>query len=118
MIATLQKILAASFDKKDQLQFRVEKEHVDADILEIRRGQVCRVKMEGVQGTLVDQTTGEVKASNEWVEFESESISISLAVLQDGLIATITVSVEDNQVVERVLNSGLRGQQIELIFRD
>lgn len=118
MIATLQKILAASFDKKDQLQFRVEKEHVDADLLEIRRGQICRVKMEGIQGTLVDQTTGEVKASNEWVEFESESISIALAVLQDGMIATITISVEDKLIIERVLNTGLRGQQVELIFRD
>ena len=118
MIATLQKIVAAGIDKDDQVQFRVDKEHVDENILIIRRGDLCRVKLEGIQGTLVDKTTGEVTTTNDWVEFETDSISIALAVLQDGMIATITCTVGDKLVIERILNSGLRGQQIELVFKD
>lgn len=119
MLATLQKILAAPFDKLDQVQFRVEhaEQFVD-DLMEIRKGQKCKIKVAGLQASMVDKTTGEVKVSHDSIEFPSSNISISIAVLEDGLIATITVSLEEKEIVKNILDSGIRGQGVEVTFEE
>lgn len=118
MIAKLQKILANPFDKLDQVQFRIEPEEIGDDLLEIRKGQKCKIKVTGLQASMVDQKTSEVKVTNDWIEFPADSISISLAVLEDGMIATVTVSLEDKGIVKDILDSGLRGQNCEVIFTE
>lgn len=118
MIAKLQKILANPFDKLDQVQFRIEDDEVNDELLKIRKGQKCRIKITGKQTSLVDKETGEIKPSEDSIEFAAGAISISITVLEDGMIATVTVCLEDKDIVKKVLDSGLRGQNVELLFTE
>ncbi len=123
MKATLEKLLLTSFKKDDQIQLRVDKEHVGAELLKIRRGKTCLVKIENQQSEMTishtDKETGEISEvtiENAEVEFVSDSISISLAILEDGIIATITITIPNKQIIEKLLEKGFRGRGVTVDF--
>lgn len=115
MHAILQKISASSGDKDDAIQFRIEKEDVGSSLLSIRKGQNVMVKASALQTSLKADKDGVIIESEE-VEFESSTISISLCVLEDGIIATVTIGVSDREIANKILQKGLRGQIVELKF--
>ena len=116
MKAVLQKINAEKLDKSDSLQFRVEGEEVDEELLEIRRGDKVKIKAEGLQTSMKKVDEDGVVIDSDFIEFESATVSISIAVGEKDLIATITVGCEDKDIAKQALNKNLRGVYVNLSF--
>lgn len=112
MKATLQKLSANTSDKNNSVQFRVDKDESLKDLLKLRRGQNVTVEAESNQSSISKKGKAEFKS----VAFVTDTISVSICILEDGQIATITFSVEDKTLIEKVIDSGLRGQRVELNF--
>lgn len=116
MKAIIEKIKLNSLDTDDQIQFRIEKDDLTHEVLNIRRGNRCNVKLLGLQRSLIDEDTGEVKNNSPLVSFVSDSISISLCVLENGMIAVITVSIPDKKVCPEIVGKDLKGRGVEVEF--
>ena len=106
---------AASTDKQDSIQFRIKADEMEKhgeEILKMRRYDKIHVQLDSPQSKITDE--GEVKFDS--LNFQSTSTSISICILEDGLIATVTFSTEDPHVFEEIVKNHLRNTIVELTF--
>lgn len=110
MLAFLQKLSANPVDKMDSIQFRVD--NPESNILDIRRGDSMTISIRNPQLQIGEDGS----ANHSELEIQTDCISISISVQEGGWIATITVSVPDKDAVRKVMDAGLRGKLVDLLF--
>lgn len=116
MKARLQKMAANSADKSDSIQFRVEADEVEKHgktILGMRRYDHVKVKCVAEQSAIGEDGNGGFPS----LEFQSIATSLSMCVTEDGIIATITFSIDEPSLFQEVISRGLRNQIVEIAFK-
>lgn len=95
------------------VQFRVEPDEVGKngeELLAMRRYDLVDVVSEERQSSVGNEGTIEFKK----LSFQSTNTSISLCVLESGILATITLSFEDPKVIETIVKDGLINKEFNL----
>jgi len=135
MKAKLQK-LAANKDRQDSLQFQLNKDQVE-ELMELRRYDNVFVEYESDQSTMLIGATEEDHDMDQVgaeridemkdeaagvifpkLRFQSTNTSMSVCVLEDGWIVTITISFEDPKVLDHVISHKLRDKMVTLKFTE
>lgn len=106
MKAIIQKVSAQNKDAKKSVQLRIEQDQVESKLLNIIKGDKIVIYVEDSQSS-INQETGELENSK--IEIPTDTISISIAVLEDGQIWTVTATFSGDQFVELV-EKGLVGK--------
>jgi len=99
-------------EQSDSVQFRMAEELEKRELLLLRRGQSIKVKAEATQSNMSDK--GKIQFQE--ILFTSGPVSISIVCLEEGQVATITFSVEDEDQMRKIVASDLFGRDCELTF--
>ena len=114
--ATLTKLNANTKDKLYSIQFQLREEEMEEhgkEVLELRRYDQVRISVENPQSYIGTQWIEFFS-----VEFQSLATSISICVTEKGLICTITFSLEDREVFNKLVLQDLRNKVLHLEFED
>lgn len=115
-------ILKLSFDSKEstqKIQIRIYKDQ-DVDdsgadeLLNVFKGQKMLINLEEQQ-THLDMETGEIK--NAKAEIVPESLGISITILENTQVWTLTATFSDLDTAQRIVTSKMIGCMANVIFR-
>lgn len=116
--ARVKKLAANSGEKMDSIQLQLDEnqmaDHGDA-LLELRRFDNVKIKIEQQQASM-DMQTGEVRFLT--IEFQAMNFSLSCCFTETGIIATLTISTEQRDAFDKIIQHHLREQIVDVEFEE